>query len=134
MDDCIFCKIASGEIPSHKVYEDSDVFAFLDAKPINPGHTLVIPKEHYKDLYETPDEILKKLSVAVKKVALSVKKGLSPDGINIGMNNEPAAGQVVFHAHIHVIPRKKGDNLKHWPGQELSKEKQEEILEKIKSS
>tara|TARA_B100000745_G_scaffold300607_1_gene255918 strand:+ start:8530 stop:8904 length:375 start_codon:yes stop_codon:yes gene_type:complete len=123
-----------GEIPSYKVYEDDEVFAFLDAKPINPGHTLVIPKEHHKDLYEIPDETLKKLSVAVKKVAMSIKKGINPDGINIGMNNETAAGQVVFHAHIHVIPRLKSDNLEHWPGQELSKEESEEVLTKIKIS
>ena len=106
--DCLFCKIISGEIPSAKVYEDEYSFAFLDINPINPGHTLLVPKRHFANLYETSDETLKELTPIIKKLAIAVKKAVSADGINIGMNNDPAAGQLVFHAHFHIIPRHGG--------------------------
>jgi len=132
-EDCIFCKIISGEIPCEKLYEDEHTFAFLDIKPIHDGHALVVPKAHHKDIYEIPEDVLAHLSGTVKKVATAVKKAVGADGINIGMNNEPAAGQVVFHAHFHVIPRKSGDGLKHWERPSDVEPEFKETAEKIKS-
>ena len=114
--DCIFCKIVKGEIPSAKVYEDKNILAFLDITPVNFGHTLVIPKEHYKNIHDTPDDVLAKLFPVVKKIADAVKKGMAVEGINIGMNNGEAAGQVVSHFHIHVMPRSPNDGHKLWHG------------------
>ena len=114
--DCLFCKIIKGEIPSAKVYEDKHSYAFLDIKPINPGHTLLVPKKHFANLYEMPDEILANLAPIIKKLGVAIKKAVSADGINIGMNNDPAAGQLVFHAHIHIMPRFKNDGHEHWHG------------------
>ena len=133
MSDDIFLKIIAGEIPAHKVYEDEYTYAFLDATPNNPGHTLVIPKERYKDIYEIPEEVLSHVMNTVKKVAIAVKKATNADGINIGMNNEPAAGQLVFHAHIHVIPRFKDDGLKHWGRKEYKEGEAEKIAESIRA-
>lgn len=112
--DCIFCKIIDGEIPAHKVYEDDFTFAFLDINPNNHGHTLVIPKDHFENIYGLPDETLCRLMITVKKIALAVKNGMDADGVNIGMNNESAAGQLVNHAHVHIIPRFVNDGLIHW--------------------
>lgn len=104
--DCVFCKIvAKGEIPSTEVYEDDAVYAFLDINPSMIGHTLVVPKAHYRDLFEIPDAELGVLGARVKKVAGAVKTALGADGINISMNNGASAGQIVFHAHLHIIPR-----------------------------
>ena len=114
--DCLFCKIIKGEIPSAKVYEDEHSFAFLNIRPINPGHTLLVPKKHFANLYEMPDEILANLAPIIKKLGVAIKKAVSADGINIGMNNDPAAGQLVFHAHIHIMPRFKNDGHEHWHG------------------
>ncbi|MFC4403179.1 HIT family protein [Gracilibacillus xinjiangensis] len=103
--ECIFCKIIEGEIPSAKVYEDNDVYAFLDISQVTKGHTLIVPKTHTKDIYETNEEIAAKLFSRVPKVANAIKKAFQPNGINILNNNEAAAGQSVFHLHIHLIPR-----------------------------
>jgi len=133
MDECIFCKIVKREIPASIVYEDDVSLAFLDIKPVNPGHTLLIPKEHYKNLYEMPDELLSKTGPNTKKIAIAVKRATEADGINIGMNNDPAAGQLVFHQHTHIIPRFSNDGHKHWKGR-LYKEGEEQVIaEKIKS-
>jgi len=105
----IFENIISGEFHHYKVYEDEDTYAFLDAFPSVYGHTLVVPKKPYKNIYETPVELTGKLFQTVQKVAVAIKKALDTDGINIVMNNEPAAGQIVFHAHIHVLPRFEND-------------------------
>lgn len=113
--DCIFCKIAEGGLPAYKVYEDSNVLAFLDIFPIHHGHVLVISKKHTVDIFDTPEEDLKNIIVAAKKISPAVMKATKADGINIGMNNRPSAGQVVMHAHLHVIPRYKDDGLKTWP-------------------
>lgn len=122
MESCIFCKIIKGEIPSYKVYEDDYTLAFLDIRPVNTGHTLVISKDHFENIYTTPDESYARLSLAVKKVTLAVKKALNSDGINIIMNNEKDAGQVIFHTHTHIIPRYKNDGLHGWPQKEYSKD------------
>ncbi|HDD45997.1 MAG TPA: HIT family protein [Candidatus Aenigmarchaeota archaeon] len=105
MEECLFCKIVAGQIPAEKVYEDSDVIAFLDINPRNPGHTLVIPKKHFSDLLEMDDEYAMKLFVAVKRIAKAIKDGIKADGISISQSNGRAAGQVVNHMHVHVIPR-----------------------------
>jgi len=114
--DCLFCKIIKGDIPSAKVYEDEYSFAFLDIKPINLGHTLLVPKKHFTNLYEMPDEVLAELAPIIKKLGIAIKNAVSADGINIGMNNDSAAGQLVFHAHIHIMPRFKNDGHEHWSG------------------
>ena len=113
--ECIFCKIVEGGLPSYKVYEDSAVLAFLDIFPIHHGHVLVVSKKHTVDIFDTPEEDLKNIMAAAKKIAPAVMKATKADGINIGMNNKPASGQVVMHAHVHVIPRYKDDGLKTWP-------------------
>lgn len=115
MPDCIFCKIIAGEIPCDKVYEDGEVLAFLDISPVNKGHTLVVPKEHYVDLVECPEDRAEHLIRVVKKVGQAVLKAVEADAFNVGLNNGAAAGQIVNHAHFHVIPRFNGDGLKSWP-------------------
>jgi len=115
--NCLFCKIVNGEIPSYKVYEDDDFLAFLDINPINLGHTLVVPKNHYANLFDLPTDILARLGLVLQKVGQAVKTGAKADGLNLGMNNEPAAGQLIFHAHFHLIPRFQDDGFKHWQGQ-----------------
>lgn len=132
--DCIFCKISAGEIPSEKIYEDEHTFAFLDISPVNKGHTLVIPKGHYENIFEVPDEVAENMIRTVKKVSASMKENLGVDNLNLHMNNGKAAGQVVFHAHIHVIPRHADDGLTHWHGKELPKEEMKEAQEKLRKS
>ena len=129
--DCLFCKIVKGEIPSAKIYEDDYVYAFLDIGPVNKGHTLVIPKQHYETFLDIPDDIVSKLAVALKKIADAVMKGVDADGFNIGMNNYEAAGQVVKHAHFHIMPRFRGDGLKLWPQGSYSDGEMEAVRQKI---
>lgn len=128
MDDCIFCKIIKGEIPSHKVYEDDEVLAFLDINPINKGHTLVVPKEHYENLVELPEDLAEQVIRVVKKVAPSVTEVTKADGFNVGLNNGEAAGQVVMHAHFHIIPRFDDDGLAPWPRKEYTDTEEKEEL------
>lgn len=116
MNDCIFCRIITGELPCEKVYEDEHTLAFLDITPVNPGHTLVIPKMHYADMLTTPDEVLLRLMIVVKKVGQALTHGLGADGCNIGVNNGAASGQVVFHTHVHVMPRFLSDGHALWHG------------------
>lgn len=112
MSDCIFCKIINGDIPSAKVYEDENVLAFLDISQVTKGHTLVIPKEHKENVFELTDEIAAKVFSAVPKVANAIKAAYDPIGLNVLQNNGEAAGQSVFHFHMHLIPRYgKGDGF-----------------------
>jgi histidine triad (HIT) family protein len=113
MTDCIFCKIVNREIPATVVYEDADVLVFMDIGPIIKGHALVISKQHYDPITETPDEILVKLHLTAKRVAQAQLNGLGADGVNIMQNNGTAAGQEVPHIHVHVIPRYEDDGH-HW--------------------
>jgi len=106
----IFEKIIKGEIPAYKIYEDDVVYSFLDAKPHNIGHILVIPKDPYPILSDIPDEILQHLIVVVKKIAINTQKVLNADGYHILMNNGEKADQTVPHAHFHIVPRSDGDN------------------------
>lgn len=132
MKDCIFCKIVSGELPSHKVYEDEETLAFLDIMPNNPGHTLVIPKKHYQNYEAIPDELLAKVILVTKKVGKSLKDGLGAKGYNVCQNNDPESGQVVPHLHFHVIPRIEGDGFKFWPQKPYPEGEDLKVLEKIK--
>jgi histidine triad (HIT) family protein len=131
MTDCLFCKIASGEIPSEKVYEDDYVFAFLDIRPINEGHTLIVPKKHYLNIFDTPDEVLEYMIVVAKKVAQALQRSIQADGINIGMNNGEVAGQVIWHAHMHVMPRESGDGHRHWIKKETTSEERQKTAKLI---
>ncbi|WP_440896284.1 HIT family protein [Amphibacillus sp. Q70] len=103
--DCIFCQIIAGDIPSAKVYEDADVYAFLDISQVTKGHTLVIPKAHVKDIYQTNEEIASQLFARVPKISTAIEKSFKPKGINILSNTGELAGQSVFHLHLHLIPR-----------------------------
>ena len=111
-DDCIFCKIVSGEIPSFKVYEDGQTLAFMDINPANEGHCLVIPKVHARDLYAISDESVAAVACSARRVAIAVRETLDPEGVNLVQCNGPAAGQSVYHFHMHVLPRRKDDDLK----------------------
>ena len=104
-NDCVFCAIAEGEIPSFKVYEDDLVLAYLDINPFSEGHTLVIPKAHYTGLLDTPTDLLKEVVARVQKVAAHLKEALPCDGFNVLQNNGAAAGQTVPHVHFHIVPR-----------------------------
>ncbi|HLR70088.1 MAG TPA: HIT family protein [Pseudogracilibacillus sp.] len=104
-DDCLFCKIIEGEIPSAKVYEDEHVYAFMDISQVTTGHTLIIPKVHTRNIYDTPPEVASELFARVPKIAQAIKKAYKPAGINLLNNNEAPAMQTVFHLHIHLIPR-----------------------------
>ncbi len=110
--DCVFCKIVAGELPCFKLHEDEATLAFMDINPLNDGHALVIAKGHYVTLFETPDEALAAVASVVKKVARAVEKTLSPAGLNVLQANGAAAGQSVFHYHVHVLPRRDDDEAK----------------------
>lgn len=105
MTDCIFCKIVNGEIPSKKVFEDEFVTAFLDISQVTPGHTLLVPKKHVKDLFSYDEELAEKTFRVLPELARAVKESTSANGLNIVMNNGTVADQSVFHSHIHLIPR-----------------------------
>ncbi len=131
--DCIFCKIAAGEIPSATLYEDEDFRVILDLSPASKGHALILPKEHYRNLYDIDEETAAKAFVLAKKMVKKMTDVLGCDGYNVVQNNEEAAGQTVFHFHMHLIPRYKGDNVGlGWKMGELTDADKEEILKKIK--
>ena len=109
--DCVFCKIAKGEISVDKVYENDNFIGILDANPKTEGHTLVIPKKHYKTILDMPDSLGNEIVDAVKRIGLKLIKDGKAEGFNVIMNNFSVAGQVVPHLHVHVIPRKEGDGL-----------------------
>jgi histidine triad (HIT) family protein len=132
--ECIFCKIIAGEIPAEKIYETQNALAFLDIRPNNPGHTLVIPKEHYKNIFDLPQEIWLEMAKTAYTLAPVIKESMVADGINIAMNNEPAAHQIVFHAHIHIIPRLHGDPHQPWVGTPYAEGEAEKVAEKIRNA
>ena len=105
MSDCLFCKIINGDIPSIKVYEDEHVYAFMDIMPLTKGHTLLIPKTHCQDLFDMPEDVARNFYAAAPKVANAIKVAFNPAGMNTVNNNGAAAGQTVFHYHLHLIPR-----------------------------
>ena len=130
-DNCIFCKIANGEIPSATLYEDDDFRVILDLGPASKGHALILPKEHAANLYELPDELAARALVLAKRVGTVLAGGLKCDGLNVVQNNGEAAGQTVFHFHMHLIPRYEGDQERvklTWEPGKLTDEMRDEIL------
>ena len=133
MDDCLFCKIVRGEIPSSKLYETENVLAFLDIAPVHKGHALVVPKKHFMDILDIDEKDLAEVAKAVKKVALAVKKATNADGLTVTSNNKKSAGQVVMHYHIHIIPRFENDGLKLWPQGKYEENEMDEYKKKIEA-
>lgn len=131
MQDCLFCKIIKGEIPSHIVYEDHEVLAFLDINPVNPGHTLVVPKQHAENYFETSEEDLKHIAATVKQIAPGILRAVGSKGFNLAVNTGAVAGQVIFHTHFHIMPRFEDDGHKLWQRKEVGS--LEEIAEKIQN-
>ena len=131
--DCIFCKIANGEIPAAVLYEDEDFRVILDLGPASKGHGLILPKQHYANIYEIDETVAAKAFVLAKKMAGKMTKALNCDGFNVVQNNGTAAGQTVFHFHMHLIPRYEGeeDFLKWNPGT-LTDEMRDDILSRMK--
>ena len=131
--NCIFCKIANGEIPSTTLYEDEDFRVILDLGPATRGHALLLPKEHYSNLFELDDAVAAKALVTAKKVAAKMKAALGADGFNLVQNNGETAGQTVFHFHMHLIPRYAGDNaILDWNHLELSDDEMKDICNRMK--
>ena len=131
-DQCIFCKIAAGEIPSKTIYEDEEFRVILDLGPATKGHALILPKDHYKDLFELPEEKAEKVIRLAKKMAATMKEKLHADGFNLIQNNSECAGQTVFHFHMHLIPRYEDDKQRiGWIPGKPSQEELEEIRKEI---
>lgn len=131
-DNCIFCKIANGEIPSKTLYEDEDFRVILDLGPATKGHALILPKEHADNLFELPEEAAAKVLVLAKKMALRMQSTLKCDGLNLVQNNGEVAGQTVNHFHLHLIPRYENDGQKIlWVPGEATQEELEEIKKQI---
>lgn len=133
MDQCIFCKIISGELPSSRVYEDEHMVAFLDIYPIAPGHTLLVPKIHCNGFLDCTPEALSAMTLAAQKVARAVVAATGASACNIGINNGKAAGQIVFHLHMHIIPRREDDGLRPWGHGEYREGEMAAIAEKIRT-
>lgn len=134
-DECIFCKIANGEIPSATLYEDNDFRVILDLGPASKGHALILPKEHYPNLYELPDELAEKVILLAKRMIVKMTEVLKCDGFNVVQNNGACAGQTVFHFHMHLIPRYEDDHAGFgWNVGELSDVDREDILAKMRES
>ena len=131
-ENCIFCKIANGEIPSATLYEDEEFRVILDLGPATKGHALILPKEHYANLYEIDEEVAGRAFKLAKKMVTELTEVLGCDGYNVVQNNGEAAGQTVFHFHMHLVPRYKNDNVKiGWKLGKLTDNVKEEILNKI---
>lgn len=132
-DDCIFCKIAAGEIPSRKIYEDKDLIAIMDLSPTSKGHSLIIPKEHYTNIYDIDEEIAGKVMKTAKKLATKMTVTLNCDGFNLLQNNGETAGQTMFHFHMHLIPRYKDadNNMLKFTSVSFSDEEMDSIRDQI---
>ena len=134
-ETCIFCKIAAGDIPAATLFEDEDFRVILDLGPASKGHALILPKAHYANLYEMPDELAGKAMILAKKMVTVMTKALDCDGFNVVQNNGESAGQTVFHFHMHLIPRYEGDQVGlTWTPGTLEADVKEEILQKVKSA
>lgn len=133
MNDCLFCKIIKGEIPCTKIYEDEKTLAFLDIQPTVEGHCLVLPKKHEETILKTSSEDIKAVFETVQRISPAIMKATKSQGLNIIINTNKQAGQVIMHTHIHLIPRKENDGLKLWPQQkDYPKDKLEATAVKIK--
>lgn len=134
-DNCIFCKLANGIFPTNSIYEDEDFNVILDASPATKGHALILPKDHYSNMFEIDDEIVAKAAKLAKKIMIHEKEVLGCQGYNLVQNNGEVAGQTVFHFHMHLIPRyADGDNenMINWKPNEFSDEEMKEICQKMK--
>ena len=132
-NDCIFCKIAQGEIPAATIYEDECFKVILDLGPATKGHALIIPKEHFADVYEISDEVAKQIMPLAKRMITKMTKILECDGYNIVQNNGEVAGQSVFHFHVHLIPRYNNDKVKlGWKMGTLKEKDREAIIEALR--
>lgn len=134
MQDCLFCKIIKGEIPCEKIYENDRVIAFLDIKPVNPGHSLVLPKDHFESMLAVPDKVLGELIVTIKKISKAVLKATQTKDFCLGLNNGKIAGQSIPHLHFHIIPRRANDGHKHWIGKEYKKGEIEKVGRSIRKA
>lgn len=134
-DDCIFCKIANGIIPANALYEDDDFKVIFDLGPASKGHVLILPKEHFDNVFEMSDEYAAKVFGVAKKVAEAIKKTFNCDGVNILQNNGKAAGQTVFHFHMHIIPRYVGDGINiGWTPGEITNEQIAEYVAAVREN
>jgi histidine triad (HIT) family protein len=132
---CPFCSIAAGKTLASTVYEDDTVLAFMDMNPANVGHTLVVPREHWENIYEIPEKVLVDIIVVVKRISSAVKKTVNAEGISILQLNGRAAGQSVMHFHVHIIPRFRGDSIVGHKGFERPERRElEEIAKKIQEN
>lgn len=134
MENCIFCKIANGEIPAATLYEDENFRVILDLGPASKGHALILPKSHAANIYELSDEMAAKAMILAKKMATAMTAALKCDGFNIVQNNGECAGQTVFHFHMHLIPRYKNDGNEEklcWNHADLSAEEIAEICKTL---
>lgn len=129
MDDCVFCRIVRGEEWAARVAEDDEHIAFMDIRPMSRGHTLVAPKKHYRDVFEMSADDVARLYGFAARVAWAVKRALNPAGLNLLQNNGTAAGQVIFHVHVHVIPRYSGDEKRFKSGMGRINTSLEELAE-----
>ena len=131
-EDCIFCKLANGIIPTNSIYEDEDFKVILDADPATKGHALILPKEHYANIYEVDDAVAAKILPLAKRLATHMTEKLGCDGFNILQNNGEAAGQTVFHLHVHLVPRyDDGRNILTWSHVKFTEEETKEICESL---
>ena len=135
MADCIFCMLANGQIPTATIYEDEDFRVILDANPATRGHALILPKAHFANVFEMPEDLTAKAAVLAKKMAAHMSEQLQCDGFNIVQNNGEAAGQTVFHYHVHLIPRYKDSPriVANWPQSPLTDEAKEELVRELKA-
>ena len=132
-DNCIFCKLANGDIPTNSIYEDEDFNVILDASPATKGHALILPKQHYANMFEIDDEILAKAAKLAKRVITHEKEVLGCDGYNVLQNNGEVAGQTVFHFHMHLIPRYAGAKaIIDWDHKDFSDDEMKAICNKMK--
>lgn len=133
--NCIFCKIVAGTIPSFKLYEDAKTLAFMDINPAGPGHALVIPKAHARNLFESDDADLAAAIATARKVATAIEKTVKPAGLNLIQANGPGAAQSVFHLHLHLLPRQPGDELKiNWGLKPGNKDEIAALAERIRAN
>lgn len=133
MSECVFCKIADGEIPSATLYQDEEFRVILDLGPASVGHALILPKKHFKNIYEISEETVSKAMILAKKMASAMTRALGCEGFNLLQNNGTAAGQTVFHFHIHLIPRYADDGVNlGWKPGELTDEVKGDLVKRIK--
>lgn len=135
-DDCVFCRIVAGEIPSYTVHDGESVYAFLDANPLARGHTLVVPKDHHERVADLPPETSDAVFGAVRRIAPAVERAVGADGVTIGVNDGAAAGQEVPHVHAHVVPRETDDGVGpihalDWPRPEIADDEFPVVAESI---